>query len=156
MKSVLRWMVVVWVSLMGVGCGQLQGMIDDIMDLSPTIEGYSYSVQSRELGNVDAELALEAVIIANSKWEGKMGDKCDCQVQLMGDSYGGVPDELEIYYFQKGTVLYHSPESCTIRLDGQFKAINGNWTITREENGDLVTLKSGSKNLVLKFWHKTN
>lgn len=130
--------------------------MEDMFKVSPTIKGYSYSFESKTLNDEDAAKALEAVIITKSKWEGKKGDKCDFQVQLMGDKYGGTPDKLEIYYFQKGNVTYESANSVTININGDYKAINGTWELTREDSGDKITLVSGGQTLKMKFWHETD
>ena len=83
----------------------INGMIDDMTRLSPTIKGYSYSSDGQiSLGNEDANKAFTAFIVAKSKWVGKKGDKVDCQAQVMGDKWGGDPDKLEIYYINLVTV----------------------------------------------------
>ena len=134
----------------------IDGMIDDMLKVSPTIKGYSFSTQSgTDLGDKDATSALEAFIVAGSKFEGKKGDKVACQVQLMGDKYGGDPDKLEIYYFLKGQLTYASATSVEISINGKYTALNGTWKLTREDNGDKITLENGSKKVNLKFWHET-
>ena len=134
----------------------ISGMIDDMTKMSPTIKGFSYSSDGLiELGDADASKAFTAFIVAKSKWAGKSGDKVDCQVQVMGDKWGGDPDKLEIYYFQKGKLTYGSGSTCTIKIDGDYKFLDGTWQYTLEEDGDKVTLTSGSKTLKLKFWHET-
>ena len=134
----------------------IDGMIDDMMRVSPTIKGYSYSGDGQiDLGNADASSNFTAFIVAKSKWEGKKGDKVDCQVQIMGDKWGGEPDKLEIYYFQKGKLTYNSATSCTIKIDGDFSFLDGTWDFVLTENGDKITLTSGSKTMKLKFWHET-
>ena len=135
----------------------LNGKIDEMLKVSPTIKGFSFSTQTgTDLGDADATKALTAVIVAKSKFEGKKGDKVDCQVQLMGDKYGGDPDKLEIYYFLKGTLTYASESSVEISIKGQFSALNGTWKLTREDDGDKITLENGSKVVNLKFWHETD
>ena len=135
----------------------LDGMMDDMTRLSPTIKGYSYSSDGQiDLGDADAGKAFTAFIIAKSKWVGKKGDKVDCQVQVMGDKWGGDPDKLEIYYFQKGKLTYESATSCTIKIDGKYSFLDGTWDFVLEENGDKITLTSGTKTMKLKFWHETD
>lgn len=134
----------------------IDGKIDEMLKVSPTIKGFSFSKQSgTELGDADATSALTAFIVAKSKFEGKKGDKVDCQVQLMGDKYGGDPDKLEIYYFLKGQLTYASATSVEISINGKFSAMNGTWKLTREEDGDKITLENGDKKVNLKFWHET-
>ncbi len=134
----------------------IDGMFDDMTRLSPTIKGYSYSSDGQiSLGNDDANKAFTAFIVAKSKWVGKKGDKVDCQVQVMGDKWGGDPDKLEIYYFQKGKLTYKSATSCTIKIDGKYNFLDGDWDFVLSEDGDKITLTSGSKTLKLKFWHET-
>ncbi len=41
-------------------------------------------------------------------------------------------------------------------MDGNYTALNGTWSITVTDNGDKATLKNGSKQLKLKFWHETD
>ncbi|MBR5042289.1 MAG: hypothetical protein IKX67_03550 [Bacteroidales bacterium] len=120
--------------------------------LNSQIEGFAYSVPSASLGDADAEKALEAVIISDSKWVGKKGDKRNFQVQLMGDKYGGSADALEIYYFQGGSVQFLSPTSCTITVKGKFTFLDGTWDIKSENNGDNITLTGSGKTVSLKFW----
>lgn len=135
----------------------IDGKIDEMLKLSPTIKGFSFSKQSgTDLGDADATSALTAVIVAKSKFEGKKGDKVDFQVQLMGDKYGGDPDKLEIYYFLKGSLTYVSASEVTIAINGKFTALNGTWKLTRADNGDKITLQNGSKKVELKFWHETD
>ena len=119
----------------------IDGKIDEMLKLSPTIKGFSFSKQSgTDLGDADATSALTAFIVAKSKFEGSAGQKVDCQVQVMHGNYGGEPDKLEI----------------TIAINGKFTALNGTWKLTRADNGDKITLQNGSKKVELKFWHETD
>ena len=130
---------------------------DDMTSLSPTIAGFSFSKQTgTDLGDADATTALTAVIVAKSKFAGSKGEKVDFQVQLRGGEYGGEPDKLDIYYFIKGKLTYVTTSSVDISLSGQFTALNGTWSLTRENDGDKITLKQGSKVVYLNFWHETD
>ena len=128
----------------------IDGAIDDMLKVSPTIKGFSFSKDA------DATSALTAFIVAKSKFEGSAGQKVDCQVQVMHGNYGGEPDKLEIYYFLKGSLTYVSSSEVTIAINGKFTALNGTWKLTRADNGDKITLQNGSKKVELKFWHETD
>lgn len=128
--------------------------LEDKFRISPTIKGFAYSFESKKLSDADAQSVLSAVYIGKSKWDGKKGDQVEFQVQLSNGSYGGTADKLELNYYQKGTCTYESPTSVTLKINGQFTAINGTWTLTRENDGDKVTLVNGSQTMKLKFWHE--
>ena len=132
-------------------CGDVLG---DQFRISPTIKGFAYSFDSMTLDDADAQKVLSAVYIGKSKWEGNKGDQVQFQVQLSKNTYGGTPDKLEINYYQEGTCTYESPTSVTLKINGKFTAINGTWELTREEDGNKVTLVSGSQTMKLKFWHE--
>ena len=135
----------------------IDGAIDDMLKVSPTMKGFSFSKQSgTDLGDADATSALTAFIVAKSKFEGSAGQKVDCQGQVMHGNYGGEPDKLEIYYFLKGSLTYVSSSEVTIAINGKFTALNGTWELTRADNGDKITLQNGSKKVELKFWHETD
>lgn len=131
--------------------------IDDMTKLSPTIKGFSYSKDGAcTLGDADAEKAFTAFIIAESKFgDQKVGKTVDCQVQLSGNKYTGKQDKLGIYTFQNGKLTWTSG-GANIVMDGNYTALNGTWSITVTDNGDKATLKNGSKQLKLKFWHETD
>lgn len=131
--------------------------IDDMTKLSPTIKGFSYSKDGAcTLGDADAEKAFTAFIIAESKFGSqKVGKTVDCQVQLSGNKYTGKQDKLGIYTFQNGKLTWTSG-GANIVMDGNYTALNGTWSITVTDNGDKATLKNGSKQLKLKFWHETD
>lgn len=128
--------------------------LEDQFRVSPTIKGYAYSFDSKTLDDADAQKVLSAVYIGKSKWDGKKGDQVQFQVQLNKDTYGGTPDKLEFNYYQEGTCTYESPTSVTLKINGNFTAINGTWTLTREDDGDKITLVNGSQTMKLKFWHE--
>lgn len=128
--------------------------LEDQFRVSPTIKGFAYSFDSKSLDDKDAQSVLSAVYIGQSKWEGKKGDQVQFQVQLDKDTYGGTSDKLEFYYYQQGTCTYNSPTSVTLKIDGNYKALNGTWELTREDDGNKVTLVSGGQTLKLKFWHE--
>lgn len=131
--------------------------IDEMTKLSPTIKGFSYSKDGAcTLGDADAEKAFTAFIIAESKFGSqKVGKTVVCQVQLSGNKYSGKQDKLGIYTFQNGKLTWSS-SGATIVMDSDYKALNGTWSITVTDNGDKATLKNGSKQLKLKFWHETD
>lgn len=135
----------------------LDQKIDDMTKLSPTIKGFSYSKDGAcTLGDATAENAFTAFIIAESKFgDQKIGKTVDCQVQLSGSKYSGKMDKLGIYTFQNGKLTWVSG-GANIVMDGDYKAMNGIWEITVTESGDKIAMKSGSKQLKLKFWHETD
>lgn len=130
------------------------GKLGDSFRLSPTIKGYAYRFDSKTLDDADAQKVLSAVYIGTSKWEGKKGDQVQFQVQLNKNTYGGTADKLEINYYQEGTCTYESPTSVTLKINGQFTAINGTWELSREDDGNKVTLVSGNQIMKLEFWHE--
>ena len=125
---------------------------------SPTIKGFAYSKQyGTDLGDEDANKALEAVSVGKSKFAGSKGTKCDFQVQLNNNKYGGKTNDLEMYWWQEGKLEYNSETSVTIsKMNGTFTLIEGTWDLLREEDGDKVTLTSGNKTVILKFWHEND
>ena len=129
--------------------------------LSPTIAGWSYAVEKAysQMGNADAEKALEAVIIGGKTgWACKKGETRDFQIQLMGSKFGGKPDKLEIYYFLRGTVTFLSGSSCAIKMKDNFPYIEGTYAIqiSTKDDKEYVELDGGEKQLKMHFWHETD
>lgn len=137
--------------------GIIDGMFEEATTISPTISGFSYSKDGTcSLSDSDAESAFTAFIIAESKFGSQtIGKTVKCQVQLNGNKYTGKRDKLDIYTFQEGKLTWVSG-GANITMDGDYTALNGLWEITVTENGDKVSMKSGSKQLNLKFWHETD
>lgn len=125
---------------------------------SPTIKGFAYSTQyGTNVGDEAANKALEAVSVGKSKFAGKKGDKVEFQVQLNSKNYGGTTNDFEMYWWQEGTLIYESESKVTIsKMNGKFTFVEGTWDLVRDEEGDNVTLTSGDKVLVLKFWHEND
>lgn len=130
---------------------------DEMTKVSPTIKGFSYSSDGTcTFGDADADKAFTAFIIAESKFDDqKIGKTVKCQVQLSGSKYTGKKDKFDFYTFQDGKLTWVSG-GANIVMDGNFTAMNGIWEITVTESGDKVAMKSGSKQLKLKFWHETD
>ena len=125
---------------------------------SPTIKGFAYSKQyGTNVGDEAANKALEAVSVGKSKFAGKKGDKVEFQVQLNNNNFGGHTNSLEMYWWQEGTLVYDSETQVTIsKMNGTFTFIEGTWDLVRDEDGENVTLTSGDKVVVLKFWHEND
>lgn len=125
---------------------------------SPTIKGFAYSKQyGTNVGDEAANKALEAVSVGKSKFAGKKGDKVEFQVQLNSKNYGGHTNDFEMYWWQEGTLVYDSETQVTIsKMNGTFTFIEGTWDLVRDEDGENVTLTSGDKVVVLKFWHEND
>lgn len=125
---------------------------------SPTIKGFAYSKQyGTTVGDEAANKALEAVSVGKSKFAGKKGDKVEFQVQLNNNKYGGKTNDLEMYWWQEGTLVYESETKVTIsKMNGTYTFIEGTWDLSRDADGDAVTLTAGDKVLNLKFWHEND
>ena len=134
----------------------IDGMIDDMMSLEPTIKNsIDYWVRDADQSSEEAK-ALVAVLAEKPAFAGKKGDNLKFQVVLKGDKWGGKPDKLAINYYITGKMSIKSSSECTIKVDN-YTYLNGDWTFTKEikkENDkdiEWIYLKIGSKSLSLKF-----